>query len=144
MPAGIEFIDGKPKLVWGNDESFSSQYSTPIYFRGHLYGTAGREDFANGSFRCVEAETGKVKWSEDGIPVGHTFLVDGQLVLFDSDGHLRLIELSESRFKESANHRIVDGKARAIPAVSNGKFYVRTNASRQMGELSCFQIGESK
>ena len=135
---------GKLERVWANDESFSSHYSTPIFLDGYLYGTSGREDFADGDFRCIEAATGQVQWIEDGIPVGHTLCVDGQLLLLDCQGSLHRITPSATEFKRIQSARILDGLSRSMPAVSNGRLFARTNASNKMGELSCFQIGESK
>jgi outer membrane protein assembly factor BamB len=135
---------GKLETVWANDNSFSSHYSTPIYFNGYLYGTAGREDFGNGSFRCVEAATGLVKWTQNDIPVGHTLCVDNQLLLLDCEGTLHQIKPSETRFDQMRSAKILDGPSRSMPAISDGKLFARTNASNKKGELSCFQIGESK
>ncbi len=143
---GARWIDtsgGQLKEIWSNDTSFSSQYSTPIYLDGHLYGTAGREDRQNGSFRCVKAITGKVEWSQKNFPVGHTLLVDGKLIVLDSQGTLHLIEPDNKAFKEIQSAKVLPGPARAMPAFANGRLYVRSNATRNLGELVCLQLGES-
>lgn len=144
---GAKWIDirsGKLDIIWENDDSFSSQYSTPILIDGYLYGTAGREDFRNGSFRCVEAETGRVKWSKSGVPVGHAFLVGSQILLLDSEGYLHAINPSPNRFELAKKVMLFDSPARSIPAISNGKLYARSNSGGRNGELGCFQIGVSK
>ena len=57
--------------VWANDDSLSSQYNTPVYADGYLYGIHGREDVGPADLRCVEAKTGRVAWSEEGFGVAH-------------------------------------------------------------------------
>lgn len=140
----INTAGGNLKEIWSNDNSFSSQYSTPIYMDDHLFGTAGREDRQNGSFRCVEASTGIVKWSQKSFPVGHTILVDGKLLVLDCKGVLHLIEPDVEEFVELQTAKILPGPGRSLPAFSNGRLYARSNASGSTGELGCYQLGESK
>ena len=130
--------------VWANDDSFSSQYSTPILIDGYLYGTAGREDFKNGSFRCVEAESGKVMWSQAGVAVGHTLKIGDKLVVLDSGGTLSVVQPDEKKYAGLLSAKVFDGGSRSMPAFANGRLYARSNANRKVGELSCFQLGKSK
>ncbi len=66
---------GKPSVaLWENDESMSSQYSTCVYRDGFLYGFHGREDYRDGELRCIEATTGKVKWTVPRSGTGHVIL----------------------------------------------------------------------
>ena len=150
---GAKWIDvksglktGTPTIKWENDESFSSQYSTPVVFNGNLYGTAGREDVGNGSYRCVAASSGKVLWSKAGVPVGHSILVGDKIVHLDCKGGLRVIVANEKGYSELFKTRLFDTGARAMPALSNGMLYARSNAARGagVGELICVQVGESK
>lgn len=139
----FELIDTQIREVWSNDDSFSSQYSTPVMMDGYLYGTAGREDFGNGSFRCVEAATGKIMWKQEDVAVGHTLLVDNRLLLLESSGTLSLIEPSIKKFKRLSAANLFLDSSRSIPAFSNGRLYARSNADSKPGRLSCFQLGES-
>ena len=140
----FQLTDGKGeqirlKTVWQNDNSFSSQYSTPVFYRGHLFGTSGREDFSNGSFRCVELATGKVKWKTD-KPVGHTILANDKILVLDSSGGLHLLDANPEKFVQLESTQLFDGKSRAMPAVSNGLLFARSNGSN--GELVCVEIGK--
>lgn len=132
--------EGDPTVEWENDESFSSQYSTPVYFDGHFFGTAGREDFNNGSFRCFEAATGKVRWSKE-MPVGHSILVGDQIIQIDCESRLRIIEANSEEFVELFSARLFAGPTRCIPALSRGRLFVRSNAIGQDGKLTCFVVG---
>lgn len=127
-------------VEWSNDTSFSSQYSTPVFYKGYLYGTAGREDQQTGSFRCVKADTGDVEWEQKSFPVGHVILVGDKLIAIDCLGGLHLIEATPEKFNQLATAQVVPGKARSLPALSDGKLYLRSNGSK--AKLYCFQVGD--
>ena len=85
------------RQTWASDESLSSQYSTPVVHRGHLYGTHGREDVGVAALRCVELATGKVKWSEEGFGVAHPLLVGDKLLLQTVDGRILVAAANPER-----------------------------------------------
>lgn len=132
------------ETVWKNDRSFSSQYSTPVEFQGALFGTAGREDYGNGSFRCFDPSDGKVLWEETDFPVGHTFLVDNHLLVLDCKGSMHVLNANRERFDRIYNGQLFDGDARSMPAVSNGLLYARSNAAAGKGILKCVVIGKAR
>ena len=43
------------EIVWRKQDTMSSQYTTPVYHRGFLYGTDGREDIPGVVRRLVTA-----------------------------------------------------------------------------------------
>ena len=49
--------------VWQNTE-LRSHLATPVYLDGHLYGID--DNTPNGQLRCLDAATGKVKWTQKG------------------------------------------------------------------------------
>ncbi len=127
------------------NDQFASQYSTPVAVGLNLYGTAGREDFDNGSFRCVEiSENGtmKLKWKREGIPIGHSILVGKQILTLDSKGGFHVIEANPERFNQIFTTQLFNSKSRAMPAIANGLFYARSNATRGKGELICLEVGQ--
>ena len=131
------------RQVWANDESMSSQYSTCVYHDGHLYGTHGREDFDNGELRCIEAKTGKVMWSEKGFGVASVILVEGKLLLLNHRGKLTQVNATPVGYQPQASVRVTDGITRALPALSNGRYFFRSNRGEQ-GTLKCLAVGRTK
>jgi outer membrane protein assembly factor BamB len=127
------------KEIWANDDTLSSQYSTPVEHEGFLYGNHGREDIGVAELRCVELATGKVRWSRPEFGVAHAILADGKLLLQTADGRLLLAAADPTAYRELASARIGNGPARALPALSDGKLYVRTGEGG--GELVCLQVG---
>lgn len=139
-------LDAKNRLIeipHDSNDQFASQYSTPVVLDGMLYGTAGREDFGNGSFRCVDTSSGKLitKWKREKFPVGHTILVGRIMLTLDSDGGFHVIQANPKKFTQIYQTKLFDSKSRAMPAIADGLFYARSNAVRGKGELVCVRVG---
>ncbi len=123
------------QTVWTNDETMSSQYPTAIHKDGFLYGIHGRQDAGVADLRCVEAKTGKVMWTERGFGMATLILADGKLVIAKTDGELVLAEPSPQRFHSLASARAFPSTVRALPALANGRLYVRDEQA-----LLCFDL----
>ena len=127
-----------PELIWGNDESMSSQYSTCVFHNGKLYGIHGREDQGVGELRCLDADTGKVRWNMANFGVGHLMLVGDQLLILTSNGTLVLADANPDKYNELARATVSTGVTRSLPALSNGRFFFRENESGS--KLVCLQL----
>jgi outer membrane protein assembly factor BamB len=130
---------GAATKLWANDETLSSQYSTPVEQQGFLYGNHGREDIGVAELRCVEAATGKVRWSQPGFGVAHAILADGKLLLQTADGRVLLVAADPAHYRELASARITGTPTRALPALAAGRLFVRTGEGG--GELVCLRVG---
>jgi hypothetical protein len=115
------------ETVWENDDSLSSQYPTPIYHDGYLYGIHGREDVGVAELRCVDAGSGKLMWSVPGFGMAHTIRAGNRLLLLAVDGRLLLTEASPEGFRTIASGRVSDLVTRALPALVEGYLYFREN-----------------
>ena len=124
------------RQVWANDNVLSSQYSTSVHHDGFLYGVDGRADVGVASLRCVELETGKLMWTERNFGVAAVILADGKLLIMKTDGQLLLASPSTQGFRKLDQARLFDGTVRALPALSDGRFY-----ARDQQHLKCFQLG---
>jgi outer membrane protein assembly factor BamB len=113
------------KTLWENNDTMSSQYTTSVLHRGHLYGVHGRADGGDASLRCFDPQTGKILWSRDGFGVAHPILADGKLVLIKDDGTLLLVRADPSGYEELGKARVLKDTVRALPALSRGKLYLR-------------------
>jgi outer membrane protein assembly factor BamB len=130
---------GEAEKVWANDDVMSSQYSTCVHRNGYLYGTHGREDYNNGEYRCVELATGKIQWQQTDFAISHTILVGDRLLLLGVDGILRLVKAAPKEYQELGSSQVSKNLTRALPALSNGKFYFRDNDGRN-GKLVCLDL----
>ena len=132
--------------VWANDDVMSSQYTTCVYRDGFLYGVDGREDIGSASLRSIEAKTGKVRWQRDGFGVAHAILAGDKLLLVKSDAEIVLAEATPDAYRQLAVAAPFAGSAvttRALPALSQGRLYVRSS-SGSGGQLKCLFVGKDK
>jgi len=125
--------------IWANDNAMSSQYTTCVQKDGFLYGTHGREDFANGELRCIEAKTGKVQWRARGFGVAHMILVGDHLLTLTNQGRLALVAASPNKYKLLASTQTSPNYTRAMPAFSKGRFLFRDNVNNG-GTLKCLSL----
>ncbi len=110
-------------------EAISSQYASPIYLNGLIYGSDGREDMGAASFRCVEASTGKVQWEEKSIPICHCIgMHASQLLMIGIDGQVWLLNPNANRFEPYWKKTIGHRTFRALPALSNHLLVVRSTS----------------
>ena len=133
--------DGSSRTVWSNDDSLSSQYSTAAYREGYLYGTHGRADIGVADLRCLEARSGKVKWTKSGFGVAHPILVGDRILLQTAEGEVVLARATAEAYQELARAKVVSGSTRALPALSGGLLFIRSSQGSS-GELKCLIVGK--
>ncbi len=123
----LRFHDGKIEKIWGNDESLSLQYSSPVLRDGFLYGLHGRHDFPGGTeLRCVEFTTGKVRWAKPGLKGSNLILAGDSLFVLSETGELIRASASSDKYVELARAQILGAGVRAYPALANGFLYARS------------------
>jgi outer membrane protein assembly factor BamB len=127
---------------WQDGDTLSSQYSTPIYLNGYLYGNHGREDSPTAAnFRCVDAKTGKVVWDKPDFGVAHAILAADKLLVLKVDGELLLVAATPDGYRELGRTTIARETFRALPALSQGRLLTRTTENNQ-GKLLCIRLNE--
>jgi outer membrane protein assembly factor BamB len=111
--------------VWGGIESLATQYCTPIARGGFLYCIDGRDDVPPADFKCIQQATGEVIWKDENFGYGSLLFADGKILATKSDGELVLIKPDAAGMHVLARARPFPGTIRALPALSNGRLYVR-------------------
>ena len=125
--------------VWSSDESMSNHYATSVVRDGVLYGFHGRQEF-NPSFRAVDLNTGKVRWSEDRFRAGTVTLAGDTLVILREPGELVLAQASPQAFRPIARAQILPPTLRAYPAIADGILYVRNSDTGGHDVLAAFDL----
>jgi outer membrane protein assembly factor BamB len=123
--------------VWSSDEALSNHYATSVLSGGFLYGFDGRQE-GRPSLRCVELETGKVRWSKEQFGAGSALLANGKLLVLTETGELVLAPASPEGFAPVARAQVLDGTVRAYAAIAGGFIYAR-NARK----LVCLDLRKS-
>lgn len=104
-------------------KNFQTQFGTAMLHEGHLYGTHGT--FSGFTLRCLEVQTGQVKWQER---FGKSSLVQAQGHLFclEEQGTLQLVQAHPERYiLKGVVPGLLGKKAWAAPALANRRLYIR-------------------
>src|SRR6185503_13426819 len=109
--------------VWQNSE-LRSQIASPVYLDGHLYGID--DNTPNGQLRCLDAATGKTKWTRKG-GFGNLLVADGRILSIDKQGALVVAAADPSAYKELARLAVLGSKAKnwIAPVLADGLLYCR-------------------
>jgi outer membrane protein assembly factor BamB len=118
------------KKVWENKQ-LNNHCQTSVLLEGCLYGVHGQQG-QKSSLKCVDFETGQVKWSQKDLKVGGGLtLADGKLFVMVDGGDLLVAEASPAGFKQLARATVLSGTCWTVPVVAHGRVYCRN----QSGEL---------
>lgn len=122
--------------VWKN-KNLSTFTGTAVLIDGMLYGheTAGYKG-ANQELRCVDLETGTVKWGEKGFGQGSIIAAGDRLIVLSDKGELSVVRANPGKFELLARSQVIGGKCWTSPVLAQGRLYVR-NAK---GDLVCLDV----
>ena len=125
-------------------------WTTPILHDGHLYAFSGRDE-PDAHFRCVELESGRVKWSRDErwqkrggkqpnvYGRGSAVMADGRLFVLGEGGLLGLFEVNAEKPVELGRHQVPELRypCWAAPILSDKRMVIRSE-----DYLICFDVAK--
>ncbi|MEO7678154.1 MAG: PQQ-binding-like beta-propeller repeat protein [Verrucomicrobiota bacterium] len=125
-------------------------FTTPILQDGFLYSFSGRNE-PDARFRCVNFQTGQVKWDRDehwqphSTPQpavygrGSCILADGKLIALGEGGLLGIFRLNSQKDEEIARWQVpqLHHPTWAAPVLANKKLYLRSE-----DRLVCFEFSK--
>lgn len=123
------------QTTWEDEPILSSQYTTPIIDNGLVYGVDGRQDGGPVALKCIDPETRKAKWTKPLTNYATLIAADGKLLIQQTDGQLRLANLDGKKYEELGSAELFKSQTRALPALANGRYYVRDRTL-----LRCFNL----
>jgi outer membrane protein assembly factor BamB len=114
-------------------------FGTPVLHAGFLYAFSGRNE-PDASFRCVELETGQLKWTRDeswrahstpqpaAFGRGSLLLADGKLIVLGEGGLLALFRPNPRRPEELCAWQVpsLHYPCWAAPVLSQGRLFLRS------------------
>jgi len=118
-----------PQKLWSDDETLSNHYATSVCRDGFLYGIHGRTDPGMeppASLRCVELQTGKLRWQQEGFGAAIVTLAGEDLLILTEKGELLRVAASPAGFKTKSRAQVLPSQTRAHPAIADGYFYARS------------------
>lgn len=107
------------------DPQLKTSLATPVAIDGHLYGQGPDRNFV-----CVDASTGKTRWSQRGFGekplTGYsaTLASGSRLLILSENGQLTLIEANPTAYRELGRQQVC-GKTWSHPAFAGGTLYLR-------------------
>ena len=120
----LDLGEDGPVVVWNNHLSLNNHYTTSVTKDGLIFGLHGRQE-ARPALRCIQAEDGKVLWSQERFGGASLLLAGDLLLLLREDGDLLLLPASPKGFEVVTQNRILDPTVRAYPALADGILYAR-------------------
>lgn len=130
--------------AWRN-QSLTCYFSTPVALGQSVYMVTGKmpnpllgkAGQPSATLHCVEAATGKVRWSRSNVGTYGATLVrtgDDKLLLLEEQGDLVLFQPDTDSYKELSRSKIC-GNTWAHFAVASGRLYVRDHSKLRCIEL---------
>lgn len=131
----LDLSSGTPEVVWKHKD-MQNQISSGVLLDGHIYGIHG--DLGDGTvLRCLELDSGKVCWTEEGFrPGGLTATKEHRLLVTTVEGELVLGDISPTGFDLKSHFPVFDAKCWTAPVLSNGFVYCRSAE----GTLVCLDL----
>ena len=133
-------VDGARASVaplWARDSTLDLYLATAMYHEGHLYGvhapsgSTGRR----ATLRCVDAQTGYVKWKKSGFGWATLLLAGRRLLILSESGVLAMAEASPDAYVELGRVKLLEGRTWTPPSIANGRLYARNES-----EVVCLAI----
>lgn len=131
-------LNGKPTTVWAS-QNMHNQLNSCVRIGKHLYGISGQNGHG-ADLRCVEFDTGKIKWQEKSAGFGALMAADGKLIVLGEKGELIIAEATPEKFKALARAQVLGGKCWTAPVLSHGRIYCRN----VQGVLVCLDVQEKQ
>lgn len=146
LPRGCGLIRveaGKPHIVWEDKgRKFQTLHSNALIYGGYIYGIDNTGTDLQGNdnnrsrLKCLRLETGEEKWVRDRFGWSNLIVFDGKLLVFRQTGELVIADATPSGYRETARHALLDGRSWTVPALANGRLFLRNNA----GVVACYQL----
>ena len=108
------------------NQPVANHWSTPVYFKGHLYGMFSFKEYGSGPLKCVELATGQVKWSQPNFGAGQVILAGDTVLALSDKGELVTVETNPAKYTELSRAKVVQGKCWSSPTVAGGKIFVHS------------------
>lgn len=120
----LDLSGGTPRPVWSGDDRISAHYASLVHHQGLVFGFHGRQE-SGPTLRCLDAATGAVRWSRDGLGSGSLLLAGDQLVVLTERGELLVAPPSGEAFRPTSRAQVLGTGIRAVPALADGRLYAR-------------------
>jgi outer membrane protein assembly factor BamB len=106
------------ETVWRNNR-MKNRFSSSVLHNGYIYG------LDESILACIDAFTGELQWKGGRYGYGQLLLAGDHLVVLTEDGELVLVYATPDGHDEVASTTAIDGKTWNVPALADGRLFVR-------------------
>ncbi len=144
----LKIVGDDFELVWKDQPrkpSINAHWATPIEINGFIYGCHGHNR-PDAELRCIDAQTGEIKWKRSGLLRSTLTAVGEHLVGLSEAGKLFLIRanhekcelLTEVDFSDSGEKSVrLLQPCWSAPVIADGKIFVRSK-----DRITCFVVAD--
>jgi outer membrane protein assembly factor BamB len=112
--------------VWRKRNELVNHWSTPLFYKGYLYGIFGFKEYGKAPLQCVELESGDIQWSKEGFGPGNLIRSGNALFILSDDGQLVVAEANPQHYAEQYRNKLLSGKCWSTPTVSDDFLLIRS------------------
>ena len=110
---------GTPEEIWKN-QNMHNKHTVSVLHEGALYG------FDEDLLVCLDPETGKPHWKQEGFNKGALSVAGGKLVILGENGKFALADASTAGFKASFETQLFhEFHCWTQPVLSNGRIFTK-------------------
>ncbi len=121
--------------VWRKRNELMNHWSTPLFYKGHLYGIFGFKEYGKAPLQCVDVKTGEILWSKEGFGPGNLIRSGEKLVVLSDDGQLVVVSAIPQRYSELARRKLLHGKCWSTPILGKNFLIARSTKETALLEL---------
>ncbi|HEV7866073.1 MAG TPA: PQQ-binding-like beta-propeller repeat protein [Chthoniobacteraceae bacterium] len=108
------------------NKPLANHWSTPVLKDGFMYGMFQFKEYGKGPVKCVDIQSGEVKWEQEGFGPGHVILAGDQVLALSDAGELVVFDAKPQGYQERARADILEGKCWTTPVLVDGRIYARS------------------
>jgi len=112
--------------VWRKRNELVNHWSTPLHYKGKLYGIFGFKEYGKAPLQCVDLLTGEICWTKDGFGPGNLIRSDNTLLILSDDGYLVVADATSEKYNERLRRKVLQGKCWSTPTMSNQLLFLRS------------------
>ncbi len=131
-------FDGSDLTEIYRHRDMRNQMDTSVLIDGRLYGIDGNNGRPDTTLVCMDFETGKVLWRQNGVGCGAVSAAGNTLIVLGERGELITAKASPERFQPISRAQILSDICWTAPVLSHGRLYCRDAA----GNLICLDLSE--
>lgn len=120
----------KVESVWKN-KNLAGRFANPVTDGKNIYGL----QFLNGVLRCLDVETGKLRWSGERYGPGQMLMVDNVLMIVSDTGEVSLLKTDTDAPEVLGRFNAFDDKTWNTPALAGDQLFLRNQH-----EIVCFKL----